>query len=582
MNKRDWIVFAVLYEKGYKSHRDLTKRTGYSLGLVNSSLKKLLAEAYIDENMNITDKGLQYVESCRPRRAVILAAGMGHRMVPINKTPKGLLTISGQPLIERIIEQLHKAGIQEIYIVVGYKMERFEYLRDKYGVEFIISNEFPFKDSLHSLSLVADKLDNSYIVPSNVWFSRNPFSRTEFFSWYAVTEYVDDDSYVRMNRSLELILTEEEKAGNSMLGLCYLLQKDAVVVREQLQKLAKKRRYSREPWEKALFVGNKMIPYARVMLGQSNFAIRTYEEYRELDSESRQLDSKRINLISEVFGIKKDEITGISALFKGMTNRLMRFSVRGKQYLLRVPGEGSNELVNREQEAGIYKQLAGTGLTDTVIYISAETGYKISEFWEDARVCDINNEEDVAACLLHLRKLHDLKLEVEHSFDLTERLLLYEKLRDAESSFADYDKTREKITALIALLNVLPKEKCLCHIDPVSDNFLFVDDDVRLIDWEYAGMSEKHIDIAMFCLYADYEFNYVNHLIDIYFDNQATDLDRFKVFAYASVAGFLWTVWCEYKEKMGVSYSEYAMQQYSYAKRSYREAMKYFSTLGKE
>ena len=130
MNKRDWIVFAVLYEKGYKSHRDLTKRTGYSLGLVNSSLKKLLAEAYIDENMNITDKGLQYVESCRPRRAVILAAGMGHRMVPINKTPKGLLTISGQPLIERIIEQLHKAGIQEIYIVVGYKMERFEYLRD--------------------------------------------------------------------------------------------------------------------------------------------------------------------------------------------------------------------------------------------------------------------------------------------------------------------------------------------------------------------------------------------------------------------------------------------------------------------
>ena len=44
--------------------------------------------------------------SHEPRRASILAAGMGHRMVPINKTPKGLLTISGQPLIERIIEQL--------------------------------------------------------------------------------------------------------------------------------------------------------------------------------------------------------------------------------------------------------------------------------------------------------------------------------------------------------------------------------------------------------------------------------------------------------------------------------------------
>ena len=85
-------------------------------------------------------------------------------------------------------------------------------------------------------------------------------------------------------------------------------------------------------------------------------------------------------------------------------------------------------------------------------------------------------------------------------------------------------------------------------------------------------MSEKYIDIAMFCLYADYEFNYVNHLIDIYFDNQATDLDRFKVFAYASAAGFLWTVWCEYKEKMGVSYSEYACSSIA-MQRSYREAM---------
>lgn len=582
MNKRDWIVFAVLYKNGYKKHREIAKLTGYSLGLVNSSLKKLTDEGYIDEDINITDKGREYVESSQPRRAVILAAGMGLRMVPINNTPKGLLTISGQPLIERIIEQMHKAEIFEIHIVVGYKMERFEYLRDKYGVEFVISKEFPFRDSLHSLSLVSDKLDNCYIVPSNVWFSRNPFSRTEFFSWYAVSEYVDDDSYVRMNRNLELILAEDEKAGNYMLGLCYLLQEDAVVVREQLKNFDKQRKYNHETWEKSLFVGNKMIPYARVMLGQSNFVIRTYEEYRDLDSESQHLDSKRINLISEVFGVTKDEITDISALAKGMTNRLMRFSVNGEQYLFRVPGEGSNELTNRKQEADVYKKLAGTGLTDTIIYLSAETGFKITEFWEEAYTCDINNEEDVIACILHLRKLHDMKLEVEHSFDLTEKLELYEKLRDAESSFSDYEETREKIAGLIALLNALPKEKCLCHIDPVSDNFLFVEGNIHLIDWEYAGMAERHIDIAMFCLYADYELEYVNHLIDVYFDGKATNLDRFKVFAYASVAGFLWSIWCEYKEKKGVSYSEYAMQQYSYSKKSYRKAMRYFNTLGKE
>ncbi|MCR3922768.1 MAG: phosphocholine cytidylyltransferase/choline kinase family protein, partial [Firmicutes bacterium] len=509
MNKRDWIVFAVLNKNGYKNHRQITKRTGYSLGLVNSSLKKLTDEGYIDKDFNITDRSRAYIESSKPRRAVILAAGMGLRVVPINKTPKGLLTISGQPLIERIIEQMQEVGIFEISIVVGYKMERFEYLRDKYGVEFVISKEFPYRDSLHSLFMASEKLDNCYVAPSNVWFSRNPFSRTEFFSWYAVSEYVDDDSYVRMNRNLELIRTRDEKGGNEMLGLCYLLKKDATVVRNQLKEFDKQRKYNHESWEQALFEGNKMIPYARVMLGQSNYAIRTYEEYRDLDSESQHLDSKRIKLISEVFGVKKDEITDIFALFKGMTNRLMRFSINGKHYLFRVPGEGSNELTNRPQEVDVYKKLAGTGFTDIVIYMSAESGYKITEFWESARTCDINNDEDVRACIAHLRKLHDMKLEVKHTFDLSEKLELYEKLRDGESSFSDYKETREKITGLISLLNALPKEKCLCHIDPVSDNFLFVDGNIHLIDWEYSGMSERHIDLAMFCLYADYELKYV-------------------------------------------------------------------------
>ncbi|KPU44319.1 UTP--glucose-1-phosphate uridylyltransferase [Oxobacter pfennigii] len=582
MNKRDWIVFAVISRNGYGNHREIAKRTGYSLGLVNSSLKKLMEEGYIDNYFYITDKGREYIEASKPRRAVILAAGMGLRMVPINKTPKGLLTISGQPLIERIIEQMHEAGIFEIYVVVGYMMERFEYLRDKYGVELVISKEFPYRDSLHSLNLVADKLDNCYIAPSNVWFSRNPFSRTEFFSWYAVSEYVDDDSFVRMNRSLELIYTGDEKGGNSMLGLCYLLKEDAEIVRGQLVKLDKQRKFNREIWEQALFEGNKMIPYARVMLGQSNYAIRTYEELRDLDSESQHLDSKRINLIREVFNVEMDDITDISALSKGMTNRLMRFSVKGKPYLFRVPGEGSNELTSRAQEVDVYNSLKETGLTDIVIYMSAETGYKISEFWENARTCDIHNDEDVRACIMHLRKLHSMKLEVGHTFDLTEKLDLYERLRDGEPSFSDYDETREKVVGLIALLNVLQKESCLCHVDPVSDNFLFVNGKIHLIDWEYAGMSEKHIDIAMFCLYADYDVKYVNHLIDVYFDGKATNLDRFKVFAYASVGGFLWSVWCEYKEKKGVSFSEYAMQQYRYSKKSYREAMRYFNAHGKE
>lgn len=73
-----------------------------------------------------------------PKRAIILATGFGMRMVPINtEMPKGLLEVNGEPLIERIIKQLHEVGIQEIYVIVGFMKEKYEYLMDEYGVDLV-------------------------------------------------------------------------------------------------------------------------------------------------------------------------------------------------------------------------------------------------------------------------------------------------------------------------------------------------------------------------------------------------------------------------------------------------------------
>ena len=50
------------------------------------------------------------------------------------ETPKGLLEIKGERLIECTIRQLHEVGITEIYVVVGFMKEQYEYLIDEYGV----------------------------------------------------------------------------------------------------------------------------------------------------------------------------------------------------------------------------------------------------------------------------------------------------------------------------------------------------------------------------------------------------------------------------------------------------------------
>lgn len=117
------------------NQRVLAETCGHSLGVVNRSIKKLMEEGFLDENIRPTEKANREFESKKPENAVILAAGFGMRMVPINlERPKALIEVNGQPLIERLIEQLHEVGISEIYVVVGFMKEQFEYLIDEFGV----------------------------------------------------------------------------------------------------------------------------------------------------------------------------------------------------------------------------------------------------------------------------------------------------------------------------------------------------------------------------------------------------------------------------------------------------------------
>ncbi len=85
--------------------------------------------------------------------AVILAAGKGKRLKEITKDmPKCLIEIGGKSIIERQIEILNKNGINEIYVVVGYKAnEIMKKLNGK--VNFILNEDYEKTDNLYSLYL---------------------------------------------------------------------------------------------------------------------------------------------------------------------------------------------------------------------------------------------------------------------------------------------------------------------------------------------------------------------------------------------------------------------------------------------
>ncbi|WP_265486644.1 hypothetical protein [Lactobacillus sp. PV012] len=67
-------------------------------------------------------------------------------------------------------------------------------------------------------------------------------------------------------------------------------------------------------------------------------------------------------------------------------------------------------------------------------------------------------------------------------------------------------------------------------------------------------------------IYAGYDQNAFDHLIDLYYKNNCDEVIRYKIYAYAAVGRLLWNNWCEYKESLGLDYGEYLLSQYRYAK----------------
>ena len=574
MNIQEMDLMNTLAEGSYKTQRELSMKTGYSLGTVNASVRSLIEDKYLNKEFQLTEKAKGLFEAHKPKRAIILAAGVGMRMVPINvEVSKGMLEVKGEPLVERIIKHLQEVGIEDISIVVGFMKEQYEYLIDEYQVKLVYNGEYALKNNLYSIAKVIDKIDNAYIIPCDIWCENNPFHTEELYPWYMVSSEKNPESVVRINRKRELKLTDGKEDGNQMLGIAYVCGEAGKILKDNIQNMLDHRKNHHCFWEDAAFTNNKMLFWAKEVAAEDVKEINTLEELRELDKSSNQLDTEIFDIISSTLKCEKEEIVEIEALKKGMTNRSFRFRCRDKRYIMRIPGEGTGKMINRQQEYAVYQVVGEEGICDPICYMNPENGYKITEFLESARVCDAENLEDVKACMSYLNSVHDKNLEVPHVFDIFDQIEKYESYWQGEKSiYRDYLKTKEKIYELKAYVDRQEKKWALTHIDAVPDNFLFVNDRIYLIDWEYSGMQDPHVDVAMFAIYSMYEREQIETLIDLYFEQECPEETRTKIYCYIAMCGLLWSNWCEFKRICGVEFGEYSLKQYRYAKEYYKIA----------
>lgn len=566
MNNSELLLLNTLKEcKGRTTQRELSSLSGLSLGNIGTSLNRLKQKGLIYEDNSLNRNRLYGL--CT-KSAVILAAGFGLRMLPINSfVPKALLNINGEVLIERLIGQLREKGITDITVVVGYQKEKFEYLIDKYRINLVVNRRYAEDNNCYSLYLARCHCSDCYIVPGDLYFRTNPFRFYEQQSYYVFSDKSTQTDYFSLDSRNKIVKRDidDNRDHFRAVGLAYISKSDHESCVHSLERLVSYK--SSAYWEDVLLMRNGLKLKPVFIDAKSYQEINTFEDLRRIDSGSQNLENRYIRLIEEVFHTSLDRIRNVSVLKKGMTNRSLMFTVDGERYIMRIPGEGTSQLISRQNEYESYQVIKDYGVSDEIVYMNPVDGVKMTRFIADTHNCDPHNLEEVAQCIRFLRRFHGLELKCGHDFDVYGQMERYERLRGVASLYPDYEEVRKNVLALRPFVDSMAKKKVLCHIDSVPDNFLIDSEGrIRLIDWEYSGMNDPHLDIAMFAVYAGYDREMIDFLIDTYFDGKCGIDTRYKIYAYVAMAGFLWSNWCEYKHTLGVEFGEYSILQYRYGK----------------
>ena len=257
--------------------------------------------------------------------AVIMAAGTSSRFAPLSyEMPKALITVKGEVMIERQIEQLKQAGISDIYIVVGYKAEMFEYLKEKYGVVLIENKQYLERNNNSTVYAAKDVIKNSYICSADNYFSENPFKSEEEECYYSA---VYADGFTKewcIEYDLDNRITNVEIGGENawyMLGHTFWSEEFSKRFLDILEKEYNLPQTKDLLWE-SIYINhiNELDMKIKKYSPDVIFEFDTLDELREFDSSYvNDTRSEIIKNLSKVMGCQEKDIRNVTA-YRGNSN----------------------------------------------------------------------------------------------------------------------------------------------------------------------------------------------------------------------------------------------------------------------
>ncbi|MDH4022707.1 MAG: phosphotransferase family protein [Gammaproteobacteria bacterium] len=198
------------------------------------------------------------------------------------------------------------------------------------------------------------------------------------------------------------------------------------------------------------------------------------------------------------------------------TWKVMAKVAAGEQFaVLRIDEPGARRLgLDRHAEPGVLRSAAAAGLGPPVLHADADrglllTGWLPGQVWTAADLNDPGNLERAAALL---RRLHATPLPAP-VVDLGDAIARYAAVAGPPCADLALRAHRQLARSLSAETEPL----CFCHNDPTPGNFIALQGgDLRLIDWEYAGLCYRGFDLAGLAVGAGLATDQVRRLLTAY------------------------------------------------------------------
>lgn len=290
MTEKEFDILTILEShKDKLSQRELAKELGFSVGTINSTIVALEEAGFVEAGI-ITQKGIEALEPYRVKRAVFIAAGFGSRLVPITlNTPKSLIRVKGERIIDSMLDAVIKAGIEEIIIVRGYLSEQFDQLLYKYpNIKFIENPAYNETNNISSAMCARFNLSNAYILEADILL-RNPdlIKKYQFSSNYCGVKCDSTDDWcLSANKGRVTGVSVGGINGYRMVGISYWTEKDGKHLSECIEKVYKMPGGKERYWDNVpltYFIDDFDI-HIRECSFDDFVEIDTYNELKALDS----------------------------------------------------------------------------------------------------------------------------------------------------------------------------------------------------------------------------------------------------------------------------------------------------------